>query len=813
MSLNSLLLNHPISRESIELDRLVLDPKYPDQDFCQSSFPADPCDQSLDATNPITPPFIPDVATQQVEKSHEVLQHTRGTPLELSLLKLIYRPDLYMDQVDSVPEKWAVLIGVEYYEHPEQPTTTPRHDGRCNKIEYRTLLGCVNDVLAAEQYLVDTINVNPRHITKLLAPCPGRKYLSQLPVDSYRDASYDNMVDALKVPEGAKKGDFVYIHFSGHGARATTVFPELKDGGADAVDEALVPSDITRGGNYLRDLEMGFLLQAMVDTGLVVTVVLDCCHSGGAIRGDDDPELGETRGILNIYKSDPKLDLPRTIDSIVHFGRQPSWMQAPQGFVVLAACQELETAKETTDKDYTHGILTYWLLKILRNSLVDISSQALYERICANVQDNSRNQTPYLVGDKDRFFFSKKLRSRVYALAVREVNVEPYKAPIDRSVYLSGGKHHGVEEESEYAILPWGFDLGKRIKDTDILGRVQVKKVMPAKSLALFTLPCEVRWDGIVDGCPAVLQKLPIAKKSTVHFITPDENQRDNFKKNWDKLDGDRTWLKLDEEDNSSPFFTISIDDSGNFKIRGRSGNLTAAIENALKPLPAANADSIRAVIRRLEHLARFIITRELANPDVRPEKPSSLVTIKVDSVPEGQSVSGQWFPPAEIGERVPGVYEVPEKTMFRIAINNQSDRPLGCVVLDCGAEFGIEHVFPQGRPYHTLKPGDHEDALFWMEIASEMRLSAQGGIPIVDTLKVFVFDPPTNIDSLRLQGLMEMEDGRRGGDGEMWSQDLEDLLNFLNTSRLAKSLPARGALKADWETFSVKIRIKPSSE
>jgi hypothetical protein len=149
---------------------------------------------------------------------------------------------------------------------------------------------------------------------------------------------------------------------------------------------------------------------------------------------------------------------------------------------------------------------------------------------------------------------------------------------------------------------------------------------------------------------------------------------------------------------------------------------------------------------------------------------------------------------------------------MFRIAIKNQSSRPLGCVVLDCGAEIGIEHVFPRGEPYRILHPGDHEDALFWMEIASEMRVSAQGGIPVVDTLKVFVSDPPTNIDSLRLQGLKEMEDGRRGGDGEMWAQNLEDLLSFLNTSRLAKSLPARGALKADWETFNVKIRIKPSS-
>ncbi|KAJ5740125.1 hypothetical protein N7533_012909 [Penicillium manginii] len=89
MSLTSLLLNHPIPRESIELGRLVLDPKYPDQDFCQPSFPADPNDQSLDARNPIAPPFIPDVATQRVENFHEVLQRSRGTQLELRLLNLL----------------------------------------------------------------------------------------------------------------------------------------------------------------------------------------------------------------------------------------------------------------------------------------------------------------------------------------------------------------------------------------------------------------------------------------------------------------------------------------------------------------------------------------------------------------------------------------------------------------------------------------------------------------------------------------------------------------------------------------------------
>lgn len=273
-----------------------------------------------------------------------------------------------MDQVDSVPDKWAVLIGVEYYEHPEQPTATPRHDGRGNKIEYETLLGCVNDVFAVEQYLVDTIKAEPKHMKKPLAPSPGRKYLSQLPVDSYRDPSYDNMVDALKVPEGAKEGDFIYIHFSGQGARATTVFPELKDGGADAEDGALVPSDITHGGNYLRDLDMGILLQAMVDAGLIVAVVLDCCHSGGAIRGDNDPELGGVRGVpenIQVESGGRSTQDHRQYRAL----RTAAVVDASSTGFLCPRCVPGASVSQGDDREGQYPRrLTYWLLKILRNS-------------------------------------------------------------------------------------------------------------------------------------------------------------------------------------------------------------------------------------------------------------------------------------------------------------------------------------------------------------------------------------------------------------------------------------------------------------
>ncbi|CEO59703.1 hypothetical protein PMG11_04370 [Penicillium brasilianum] len=300
---------------------------------------------------------------------------------------------------------------------------------------------------------------------------------------------------------------------------------------------------------------------------------------------------------------------------------------------------------------------------------------------------------------------------------------------------------HPDRAESLKSLSNW---LGRRFERTGSMGDLKrglsvYKEGWNCQTAA----PSGLLWEKVVEDCPAFLQNLPIEMKCTVHFVTPDENMRHNFKKDWDRLDGDRTWLKLDIECNISPLFTISIDNKGDFKIRDWSGNLSAAIENALKPLPASNIDSIRTLIHRLEHLARFKMTRELANPDLRTDTPSNLVVISAGSIPKSQSISEQWFLPAEMAELASGVYEVQERAEFCITIKNQSSQPLGCVLLNCLPQVGIEQVFPpvslRGEPAYILNPGYDKSVVFRMMIASEMRVSALCGIPIVDTLKILV--------------------------------------------------------------------------
>lgn len=76
--------------------------------------------------------------------------------------------------------------------------------------------------------------------------------------------TYENIVNKFKeVTAKAQPQDLVYIHYSGHGGRAKTIYEDIK--GFAAFDEALVPTDIGQpNSRYLRDLELAKLLDDMV---------------------------------------------------------------------------------------------------------------------------------------------------------------------------------------------------------------------------------------------------------------------------------------------------------------------------------------------------------------------------------------------------------------------------------------------------------------------------------------------------------------------------------------------------------------------
>ncbi|MCL1470029.1 caspase family protein [Argonema antarcticum] len=172
---------------------------------------------------------------------------------------------------NPTPNFYALLIAIDFY----FPNNLP--DGR-----YRNLKGCVRDINHVETYLKDTFNLTPDQIIKLTATASDNPEQPKEPPELL--PTYENIVAKFKeLTAKAKPQDQVYIHYSGHGGRAKTIYENIKFSGG--LDETLVPTDIgLPNSRYLRDLEFAKLLDEMVQKELVVTLVLDSCHSGGATR-------------------------------------------------------------------------------------------------------------------------------------------------------------------------------------------------------------------------------------------------------------------------------------------------------------------------------------------------------------------------------------------------------------------------------------------------------------------------------------------------------------------------------------------------
>lgn len=95
----------------------------------------------------------------------------------------------------------------------------------------------------------------------------------------------------------ATVGDYVYVHFSGHGQQITDLNGDEDDG----LDEAWIAYDaqfafakgIYEGQNHLLDDQLNLYLHRLrekVGKGGKIVVIADACHSGSGSRGETDDE-------------------------------------------------------------------------------------------------------------------------------------------------------------------------------------------------------------------------------------------------------------------------------------------------------------------------------------------------------------------------------------------------------------------------------------------------------------------------------------------------------------------------------------------
>ena len=224
-----------------------------------------------------------------------------------------------------------------------------------------------------------------------------------------RNAILDGL-DELAGEVGA--GDFVYLHFAGHGARQPQGAQDT-DVEPDGLDEIFLPRDIGRWDqdiqrveNAISDDEFDRYISAIRRRGAFVWAVFDSCHSGTLMRGAPGPAVRYRR------VDEDALGIPaQAMDQAIAAAPAPADTGAAApvvaelqgGYVAFYAAQTHEQAPELqlplrqAERDW-HGLLSYNVAAVLaapRSMTYRQAAQRILQQYAAT---NLRSPTPLFEG-------------------------------------------------------------------------------------------------------------------------------------------------------------------------------------------------------------------------------------------------------------------------------------------------------------------------------------------------------------------------------------------------------------------------------
>ena len=334
---------------------------------------------------------------------------------------------------------YALLIGCTTYDYLGEDSA---------------LRGPTNDVTMMQEVLIDKFGFDPESIHTLTEGEGSRG----------RPIKQNIMRELKHLADVAEEGNKIVMLLSGHGSQQPdNDFDNPADPEPDGLDEIFCPADIDFATteenpfakNALTDDEMREAIGAIRAKGAFVWVIVDACHSGSAIRGNEvyrqiSPERlvgakavsaarskasGGTRGIK---LDDSEMDTP-TEDG---------------GLVAIYAAQAHEPTLEmmlpdkATDAEW-RGLLTYTMIQVLTTAESPLSYRELVQRIHGEyVRGYGRlGPTPLIEGiDQDR--------------QVLEQNEVPSKSRFllmpaaGGTMTLNGGRLHGFTKDTILSVFP-----------------------------------------------------------------------------------------------------------------------------------------------------------------------------------------------------------------------------------------------------------------------------------------------------------------------------------------------------------------------
>jgi metacaspase-1 len=250
----------------------------------------------------------------------------------------------------------ALLVGLNHYPDPEN-----------------TLKGCINDVRQVSDLLYSQFGFAADGAIRLLTDAR---------------ATTAAIVDRLHwLLDGARAGDVLVFHYSGHGSQVPDRHGDEVD---DGLDEIICPYDLHWDDPFTDDDLYAIVKDLPV--GVNLTVVLDCCHSGTGLR----EAAGTAPRARGRWLSAPSAlsHLRRADASVRRFGSRA----AQHGAILIAGCRSNQVSADAyIDGDY-HGALTYFLCKTIEASEGTLTYRDLIERVRRALRANQFEQVPQLEG-------------------------------------------------------------------------------------------------------------------------------------------------------------------------------------------------------------------------------------------------------------------------------------------------------------------------------------------------------------------------------------------------------------------------------
>ncbi|EEU43736.1 uncharacterized protein NECHADRAFT_101119 [Fusarium vanettenii 77-13-4] len=625
----------------------------------------------------------------------------------------------------------------------------------------QSLKGYVNDVQELEKCLrkdrknldIKTLTATPAAPTSPVAPARPVTQESCYPTeDEAFLPTYDNVwLNLNSIISRASSGDFVYIHFSGHGTKGKP------------------------GIHYLHGQGLGVLLKAAVDKGLKLTLVLDCCYSGSVVRNDEVSRCLPYDS--EVDKKYPPFQWPAalTADSAVSYPTKRgasmgiNWLINPTEYTVFAACGPSEPSGEIKIKGKHHGILSWFLIRAFgKMGRVGGRPHHIYAHLCARFRERKPpDQKPMLYGSK-RLGFFEDLTAELYAVPIPIIKDGPL-------LLLDAGEAHGVCEGDKFGLCSVDDDQSE-----DATQKKEIFEVTNVRPLV----------SELSAVSPRTLSHSPL-RKYPVRLQVPSQSNHA-----WRTAIQERPSLYVTMGDTTpSDLFTLHVRviSKEAYEIRDASNNLLANL-----PPPISDLEEDPSFLMDIiEHLVRYEMVKNLSN------KSPSQNFIESFHVQLCDETSGKTFlpgclhngllhPPCSHPECV---VKIEEDAELCLMVRNEGGKGqnLSLHVFNLDAFWEVEnmlrgdhHVLPPPLTNTSVKDFPSGTDGEWrktMEMTIPQELKDRGETQCEDIIKVFVTRQPTSFMCLELPPIGDICGRRKAKSSRGGSQHYESddwaVLNF----------------------------------